>query len=170
MPEYSKDRIESLVDGTLPWADAREMMSAYKDGDRFEKYREILQGQVDWDEPILLPLSDHLYVVAADGERLVKCDCGHEFGDYRENWKLDALINVRDTREDLQDIYPRAMHSNPDWMVLREYYCPGCSTQLEVEAVPPGYPIVFDFLPYIDEFYSEWLDIPLPDAPEQEEA
>lgn len=163
MPEYSKQRIESLVDGTIPWEDAKEMMSSYKDESRFETYREILQERADWNETILLPLTDHLYVVSSDGERVTKCDCGHEFGDYRENWKLDALVNVRDTREELQEIYPESMHSDPDWMVLREYFCPGCKRQLEVESVPPGYPVVFDFEPYIDEFYEEWLGRAAPD-------
>ncbi|MHB8896892.1 MAG: acetone carboxylase subunit gamma, partial [Candidatus Geothermincolia bacterium] len=32
-----------------------------------------------------------------------------------------------------------------------------CVTQLEVEAVPPGYPVIFDFQPDLDTFYREWL-------------
>lgn len=163
MPEYSKQRLESLIDGTIPFDDAKEMMSAYKDSDRFDKYREILQERVEWDDTILLPLTDHLYVVNNGSSRVTKCDCGQEFGDFRENWKHEALINVRDSRQDLQEIYPKAMHSDPDWMVLREYFCPGCKTQLEVEAVPPGYPIVFDFRPYIDDFYEDWLGRKAPD-------
>lgn len=163
MPEYSKERIESLIDGTIPFDDAKDMMSAYKDSNRFDKYREILQERADWDDTILLPLTDRLYVVNNGSDRVTKCDCGHDFGDYRENWKHEALINVRDSRQDLQEIYPRAMHSDPEWMVLREYFCPGCKTQLEVEAVPPGYPIIFDFQPYIDDFYEDWLGRKAPD-------
>lgn len=163
MSTYSKERIEALIDGDIPWDDAKEMMSSYKDSDRFEKYREILQQRADWDETILLPLTDHLYVVAGDDGRVVKCDCGQEFGDYRENWKREALVNVRDSEEDLEEVYPEAMHSDPDWMVLREFFCPGCHRQLEVEAVPPGYPLVFDFRPYVDEFYEEWIGHPAPD-------
>lgn len=163
MPEYSTERIEALIDGEIPWDDAKEMMSSYKDSDRFLKYREILQKRADWEETILLPLTDHLYVVGGDDGRVVKCDCGQEFGDYRENWKHEALINVRDSEDDLQEVYPKAMHSDPDWMVLREFFCPECHRQLEVEAVPPGYPLVFDFQPYIDEFYEEWIGRPAPD-------
>jgi len=37
------------------------------------------------------------------------------------------------------------------------FYCPGCYTVLEVEAVPPGYPILHDFQPDLETFYSEWL-------------
>ena len=44
---------------------------------------------------------------------------------------------------------------------MREYYCPGCGVQLEVETLPVGYPAVFEFLPDIDAFYRDWLDRPL---------
>jgi acetone carboxylase gamma subunit len=33
----------------------------------------------------------------------------------------------------------------------------------KVEAVPVGYPIIFDALPDIDSFYRGWLGRPLPD-------
>jgi len=49
------------------------------------------------------------------------------------------------------------MHSDPEWMALREYYCPGCYALLEVEMAPPGYPIVHDFQPDIETFYRDWL-------------
>ena len=42
-------------------------------------------------------------------------------------------------------------------MELRELICPGCAALLEVEAVPPGYPLTFDFLPDLETFYSDWL-------------
>ncbi len=35
-----------------------------------------------------------------------------------------------------------------------------------VEAVPVGYPLIFDALPDIDSFYREWLGRPLPDEKE----
>jgi acetone carboxylase, gamma subunit len=98
----------------------------------------------------------------AIGERVVKCDCGHEFCDYRENWKLQAKIFVRDTEEKMNEIYPKLMSPDPEWQVIREYYCPSCATQLEVEAVPPWYPIILDFEPDIDTFYNEWIKKPLP--------
>jgi len=158
MQKYDKDTIESLVEGKLSWAELKGMMSAFKDADRFDKYVSVLQEKVSWNEKILLPLSLHLYIVQKeDGRRVVKCDCGFEFGDYRENWKLNARIFVRDTDEKLEEVYPPYMHSDPEWTVLREYYCPGCFSMLEVEAVPPGYPVVFDFEPDIETFYREWL-------------
>jgi acetone carboxylase gamma subunit len=158
MPEYDKATLEKLIDGKLSWPEIKNIMSSFKDPDRFDKYVDILQGRVEWDDRILLPLAAHLYIVQKpDGSRVVKCDCGYEFGDYHSNWKLEALIHVRDTEDLLQEVYPPMMHSNPQWIILREYYCPGCKTQLEVEAVPHGYPIVFDFEPDLETFYREWL-------------
>jgi acetone carboxylase gamma subunit len=158
MPEYDKATLEKLIDGKLSWQEVKNIMSSFKDPDRFDKYLEILQERVSWDDPILLPLALHLYIVQKpDGARVVKCDCGHEFGGYNENWKFQALIHVRDTEELLQEVYPPMMHSNPKWITLREYFCPGCKTQLEVEAVPPGYPVIFDFQPDLEAFYREWL-------------
>jgi len=158
MPDYDKATLEKLIDGKLSWTEVKNIMSSFKDPDRFDKYIEILQDRVPWDEPILLPIGLHLYIVQKpDGARVVKCDCGQEFGDYHVNWKLEALVHVRDTEELLQEVYPPMMHSNPNWIVLREYFCPGCKTQLEVEAVPHGYPVVFDFEPDLETFYHEWL-------------
>jgi acetone carboxylase gamma subunit len=160
---YTREQIEDLIEGKLPFSDLHRMMSSFKDPDRFDKYLAILEDRVPWDDRILLPYGGHLYIVQkAGGERVVKCDCGQEFGDYRTNWKLSALIYVRNTVESYREVYPEMMHALPEWMELREFYCPGCSTLLEVEAVPPGYPIVFDFLPDLETFYRDWLGRDLP--------
>jgi acetone carboxylase gamma subunit len=104
-----------------------------------------------------------LYVVLKkDGSRVIKCDCGYEFGDYRENWKLNALVYVRDDEEKMAELYPRLLAPDPEWQVIREYYCPGCGTQLEVEAVTPWYPVIHDYEPDIDAFYEQWLGRPVP--------
>ncbi|NQT47790.1 MAG: acetone carboxylase subunit gamma [Chloroflexi bacterium] len=166
MMEYSKEDLKDLYDGKLPWGRVKQVMSHPKDDDRFDKYIEILQERVPWSERILLPLGEHLYVVEKDRERIVKCDCGQEFGDYRRNWKLSALIFARDDYEKLHEIYPGIRSPNPDFCEVREYYCPGCAALLKVESVPIGYPIIFDFLPDIDAFYREWLDRPLSEEKE----
>lgn len=156
--EYTRKQLEDLIDGKLRFKDLHSMMSSFKDPDRFDRMIEILQGRVAWKDEILLPFGVHLFIVRKPGgERVVKCDCGREFGDYRENWKLQASIFVRDTEELYREVYPELMHALPEWMELREYYCPGCWSLLEVEAVPPGYPIVFDFLPDLETFYKDWL-------------
>jgi len=86
----------------------------------------------------------------------VKSFCGHEFGDCLENWKEKALVYVRDTRESMNEIFPGPRACDVKKMNLREFYCPGCGELLEVEAVPPGYPILFDFQPDLDGLYGEW--------------
>lgn len=163
--KYTREQIEHLIDGTLDWDTVHKMLSSPKDAERFELYISILQERVPWEDQILLPLGPHLYIVQkANGERVTKCDCGHEFGDYRQNWKLEAAIYVRDTEESMNEIYPKLMHADPKWNVLREYYCPQCGTLLEVESVPPLYPVIHDFEPDLEAFYEEWLGRPLPEA------
>ncbi|MBI1987142.1 MAG: acetone carboxylase subunit gamma [Nitrospinae bacterium] len=155
---YDKKTIADLIDARLPWTEVKNMMSSYKDPDRFDKYLEILQESVPWDERILLPLGPHLFIVQkAHGEIVTKSRSGFEFGDYRENWKLKARIFVRDTNEKYEEIYPHLSHADPEWMELREFYDPIDGTLLYVEAVPPGYPIVHNFQPDIEAFYRDWL-------------
>jgi acetone carboxylase, gamma subunit len=161
--KLDKQVLKDLMDEKLPRAQVRAIQSGYKDTDRFDKYIEVLQARVSWDDQIVLPFGEHLYIVSkGSGSYVVKCDCGHEFCDYHENWKLDALIDVRETAEKLREIYPDKMHGDPRWNVLREYFCPGCHTLLEVEAVPHGYPPVHDFVPDLEGFYEGWLRRPLP--------
>jgi enoyl-CoA hydratase len=166
MATFDKADIARLMDGVLPWPAVQDMMKSPKDLDRFDMYVQILSERVDWDDRILLPLTPVLFVVAKDGSRIVKCRCGHEFGDYRVNWKINSLIHVRDTDESLAEVYEDRDAPEASWVQLREYICPGCGTQLEVEAVPRGCPPDFDFLPDLDTFYRDWLERPLPDRAE----
>ena len=159
---YSKDIIRDLMDGKLPWEITKRIISDVKDSNRFDLYVEILQERVGFPEKILLPLTEHLYIVQKGDDRIVKCDCGHEYGDYRENWKLKALIDVMETEEALDDVYQGFAKPDPKMCEIRRYYCPGCGAQLEVESVPRGYPILFEFLPDLDSFYEDWLGQPLP--------
>ena len=166
MAEFHKADIEKLIDGVLPWPATQDMLKSSKDEDRFDKYVEIMQERVEFDEPILLPLTPMLFIVAKDGDRVVQCRCGHGFGDYRINWKLSALIHVRDDEESISEIYKGRELPDPSWIQIREYICGGCGSQLEVEAVPRGCPPDFDFLPDLDTFYRDWLGRPLPDEAE----
>lgn len=163
---YSKETIQGLMDGKLAWDVTKRIISDIKDTNRFDTYVQILQERVKFNEKILLPLTEHLYIVQKGADRIVKCDCGYEFGDYRENWKLKALIGVLETNEDLDTFYPGYAKPDPKVCEIRRFFCPGCAAQLEVEAVPRGYPILFEFLPDLDSFYAEWLGRPLPDAKE----
>lgn len=71
---------------------------------------------------------------------------------------------MRDTDEKYQEIYPEHMHADPQWMELREYYDPLDGSLLDVEAVPPGYPVLHNFQPDLEAFYNEWLGRPIPEA------
>jgi len=163
--EITTESLRQLVDGQLPYAEVKKIVHASnKDRDRTRKYLEVLQQRVSWDDPILLRISEHLYVVRKDGDkRIVKCDCSHEFDDYRINWKLRCRIRVRTTDEEFAEVYATKCRPDPALVEVREFYCPGCVAQLAVEVVPKGYPIQFEFLPDLDALYRDWLDSPLAD-------
>jgi len=161
----SQDLIGQLIDGTIDDDNAQRLLRLErKDKDRFFKYLDALQQRVAWPERILLRLGDKLYVVRDAAARVVKCQCGHVFGDYRENWKLRCRIRVKRSLEDMLTVYdPAPACPEPGIQEIREFFCPTCATQHAVEVVPPGYPIVFEMLPDLDRFYREYLDRPLPD-------
>ena len=162
---YDKNTLRQLKDGLLPYEKAHQMQSHFKDTDRFQKMLAIWQESVAWDDKILLPLAEHLFVVLKpDGRRVIKSTWGHEYCEAHENWKLHAKIFVRDTPELMNEVYPDKLGAHTDWMQIREFYDPVSGVLLEVEAVPPGYPFVHDFKPDIDTFYNEWLGIPVPEA------
>ncbi|MBI1959078.1 MAG: acetone carboxylase subunit gamma [Candidatus Rokubacteria bacterium] len=162
MTDVTPEILAQLVDGRLPWTLTKEIMSGHKDGDRFEKYLALRQSRVPWPERILLALGEHLSLVVRGGQRFVKCDCGHELGEASRHWKWGALIHVRDSREAMLELYPDHQGADTALCQLREYFCPGCATLLEVDAVPPGYPIVEDFVPDVDAFYRRWLGREVP--------
>ena len=163
MTTLDRAGLADLLDGRLPWQQLKGVMSGTKDPARFDLYLQVLQERASFEDTILLPLAEHLFVVARNGQRVVICDCGHEFGPLDRNWKHAARILVRDSEALLEEIYDTYHRCDPNWMELREYYCPGCWSLLEVEAVPPGYPVLFDFKPDIDAFYESFLGRPAPD-------
>lgn len=151
---WPKKILKDLINGRLDSETIREMQTQPKDEDRFEKMLEVEQERVPWEEKILLPLQEHLYVVQKeDGSRIIKGSCGYEFGVYTENWKLNALVNERSANDG--EIHRGPRQADPEWCVLREFYCPGCGVQLEVEAVPHGYPMIMNVLPDLDGFYAK---------------
>lgn len=163
--ETDPQQIEKLIDGELGWEELRnDVLPDPKDAQRFEVTREILQERVEWDDPILVPLNDHLYVVGTDEGRKIRCDCGHEFCSADDNWKEHARVRVREDEDEHREIYPKYQTPHPDWTFqLREWFCPGCFAQLDVDAVPAGYPVLRNFEPDIDTFYEDWLGKPAPD-------
>jgi len=158
--------LERLVAGTITWEEAKELLHEWpKAPDRFQKVLAILQEKVPWNDKILMRISDHVFIVrTADGRRVSKCECGHEFGDYRINWKFGCNVYVRKSDSDFAKVY-KGWQGQPDPEVIeiREYYCPDCATQLATENLPPGYPVLFEMMPDLDMFYREWLGTPLSD-------
>lgn len=165
MSTYTPEQVAHLVDGKLDWDTTFRMLSMPKDAGRFAHYLAALQARVSFADRIVLPLGPHLYIVqdAASHQWVNKCDCGHVFGDYRENWKLSAMLYVRDTEEAMAEVYPKLMAPDTRWQVYREYYCPQCGTLHDVEAPTPWYPVIHDFEPDIEAFYREWVHLPLPE-------
>jgi acetone carboxylase gamma subunit len=174
-----RETLAAMLDEKLSRREIKTIQSGYKDPDRFEKWVAVLQERVPYDDPIVLPMGEGLNAVrrtsnpaapgggaeeaAGSGSGLVvRCDCGHDFCPPSRNWKMEAVIFVRDDLERLLEVYPRMAHCDPEWMELRELYCPSCARQLETEAVPPGYPVVHEFLPDIEGFYRGWLGREVP--------
>ena len=68
------------------------------------------------------------------------------YGDKSENFKLNCLVYEQDPKE----IHPGKLGPDTEWTVYREFYCPGCGTQVEVEVTPPGTPIL-DYYGHLGE-------------------
>lgn len=160
-----EETIKKLIDGELPWSELRnEVLPDPKDPNRFEVTREILQERVDWENPILVPINDHVFVVGSDEGRIFKAACGQEFCSVEENWKHHTRVRVREGKDELADLYTEWQAPSTEWQFqLREFLCPNCLALLDVEAVPVGYPVQQKFEPDIDVFYEEWRDEPAPD-------
>lgn len=83
-----------------------------------------------------------------NGQIVTYCkECGFIFGDSDNNFKHYCLVYERDPAEILPGPESKdRMAPDPDWCVFREFYCPGCGRQLEVESTPPGTPIVHNYV------------------------
>jgi acetone carboxylase gamma subunit len=145
---YSKEMLRDLIEGRLP-LDEITRLQQDKDLNRTALVIEIEQERVEWDDQIMVCLQEHLFVVeTASGEFVVKCRCGQTFGDFRRNWKEEALVYDRHPQDG--EIFQKYKGADPDWQWLREFYCPRCATLLDVEPVPIGYPFIFNFLPDLE--------------------
>lgn len=160
----SKDLLADLLDEKLSRRAVKDLQSGIKDPGRFDLWVELLQERVPWEDRIVLPYGEAMYIVkrSGDGRYVIKTEAGAELGGWDENWKMGALIFVRDTDELYEEIYPKLGHPDGAWQELREYYCPASGRLLEVEAYPPGYPVVHEYLPDLEGFYRGWLGRELP--------
>jgi acetone carboxylase gamma subunit len=156
------ETLSDMLDEKLSRRAVKDIQSGYKDPDRFDKWLTVLQARVPYDDQIVLPAGEGLNIVRSGGELVIRCDCGHDFCAHDQNWKMDAVLNVRADDESMREVYPAMAHADTDWMELREYFCPACARQLEVEAVPPGFPVIHEFLPDVKGFYEGWLGREVP--------
>lgn len=87
-----------------------------------------------------IPVTPYIKIVKGEkGGKVAVCtQCGYAYCDAHENFKLYCLIYDRDPAE----IYPGDWAPNKDWMIFREFYCPGCGAQVEVEGTGVGTPII----------------------------
>jgi acetone carboxylase gamma subunit len=109
------------------------------------------------------PLAENLFIVAKNERAIIKTAAGAELCAWNENWKMKCRVIVRRTRADLAKIFPLAhLTIDPDLVEIREFYCPKSGTLLDVDCVPPTYPVEVDFTPDLEAFYLEWLGRPLP--------
>jgi N-methylhydantoinase B len=147
--KLDEETLQALLEERLSRREVRDIQSGYKDADR---------------DPIVLPAGEGLNIVRRreDGAMVHRCDCGHDFCEHHRNWKMDAVVNVRESEEAMLEVYPKMGGPDPRLQQIREYFCPACARQLEVEALPPGYPVVHEFLPDIEGFYQGWLGRELP--------
>ena len=92
---------------------------------------------------VLFELTPYVYIAKdRENRKIAVCQrCGFGYCEIKENFKLFCLVYERNPKE----IHPGKLGPDPEWTVYREFYCPGCGTQVEVEATPPGTPI---FNPY----------------------
>lgn len=79
--------------------------------------------------------------------------CGRELISARDNYKKGCLVYDRDPREIYQPLVDEPPNYAPDptWMRYVEFYCPGCATMIEVEALAPGHPVTHDIELDIDK-------------------
>jgi acetone carboxylase gamma subunit len=161
--QSSQEVTSALVRRELDWPDLLKLMRQPKSPSRFDETVAAFQSLVAWREPILLPLGENLFVVNKNGKAIIKTMAGAELCAWNENWKMKCRIIVRCTRADLEKVYP-AEHLTIDTELveLREFYCPISGTLLDVDCVPPTYPVEVDFTPDLAAFYRDWLGRPLP--------
>ena len=92
---------------------------------------------------VLFELTSYVNIAEDEnGNKIAVCSrCGFTYCNSTENFKLYCLIYERNPRE----IHPGRLGPDKEWTVYREFYCPGCGTQVEVEVTPPGTPILNNY-------------------------
>ena len=130
----------------IPVLQLLDEVSSFSEGFLRELEFEEAFAKKDMSAPDIKPVKDCLeltpYIKVVEdekGEQYCVCSrCNHVYAGAEENFKLYALISDRDPEE----VHPGRFAADKDWMIYREFYCPGCGSQIEVEATAPGSPIL----------------------------
>lgn len=73
--------------------------------------------------------------------------CDADLGPADRSYKEGCLVAYRDPRE-VHPVLAAGEEFNfsfdPEWVLLVEFYCPGCGTLVENEYLPPGHPLTWD--------------------------
>ena len=166
MTDESSSSLEvtrALMNRDLAWPDLVKLMREPKSENRFDEMIAAVQDKVPWKEQILLPLGENLFIVAKKGKAIIKTMGGAELCAWNENWKMKCRVRIRKTKADLNKIFPTEhMTIDPDLVELREWICPKSGMLIDVDCVPPTYPVEVDFTPDLDAFYTQWLGRKLP--------
>ena len=159
----SQEVTRALVDRDLAWPDLIKLMREPKSPDRFDEMIKAVQASLPWKEKIILPLGENLFIVAKKGKAIIKTTGGAELCAWNENWKMKCRVRIRKTKADLNKIFPpEHMTIDTDLVELREWICPKSGMLLDVDCVPPTYPVEVDFTPDLEAFYTAWLGRKLP--------
>ena len=123
----SSETLEALLDERLARSEIRALQSGYKDATRFDVWLAVLPGPRSLRGRDRAPgrRSAEHRAPQRDGELVIRCDCGHDFCAPRPELEDGrSVVRVRDDEDAMREIYPRFAHSDPEWMELREFFCP----------------------------------------------
>ncbi len=88
-----------------------------------------------------MEINEYMKVIDKDGEKAIRCRCGHILGPATENFKNMAI------RKDFPLIKAGpwvATYKKESRFVFREFYCPNCKTLLETEVALKDAPVLWD--------------------------
>jgi N-methylhydantoinase B/oxoprolinase/acetone carboxylase alpha subunit len=91
----------------------------------------------------LMRLTPYVDIVEDENERKVAVcsQCGFGYCEAHDNFKLYCLVYDRACSY----FHSGRLAYDKEWCVFREFYCPSCAAQIEVEAVPQGMPILWNY-------------------------
>lgn len=161
--QANKELTSALINRDLAWPDLFKLMREPKSETRFDESVAALQAQVPWKEKILLPLGENLYIVAKNGKAIIKTFGGAELCAWNENWKMKCRVIIRKNTADMKKVFAAEhLTIDPKLVEIREWICPKSGMLLDVDCVPPTYPVDIDFTPNLKAFYEGWLGRKLP--------